>query len=206
MSRDGGRLVNRLRIVVAAVALVLLPALVVRQGDAQQGTPVAGTPGDTVIPGLFTFGDLPRNHVEGHYDYPQNPPVGGPHNGVWQNCGFYDQPVGNEHAVHSLEHGAVWITYQPDLTADQIALLRQLTTRHDFVLVSPYPGLPAPIVASAWGKQLWLDKADDPRLAQFIALFEKNGPETGAPCSGGTSETLPMATPVAGSPEATPTT
>jgi len=196
--------VNRRWIVVAAAALTLLPALVVLPGDAQQATPVAGTPADDVIAGLFTFDVPSREHVEGHVDYPQTPPVGGPHNPVFQNCGFYDQPVGNEHAVHSLEHGAVWITYRPDLPTDQIALLRDLAAQHDHVLVSPYPGLPAPVVASAWGQQLWLDKADDPRLGQFVALFENNGPELGGPCAGGTSETVPIATPAAGSPEATP--
>jgi hypothetical protein len=167
-------------------------------------SPVAGTPADAVIPGLVTFDVPSAAHTDGHVDYPQTPPVGGPHNPVFQDCGFSDQPVGNEHAVHSLEHGAVWITYRPEPPADQVALLRELAAQHDYVLVSPYPGLPAPVVASAWGKQLWLDRADDPRLAQFIALFAQNGPDRGGPCSGGTSETLPMATPAAGSPEASP--
>ncbi|HEY7034106.1 MAG TPA: DUF3105 domain-containing protein [Thermomicrobiales bacterium] len=191
-------------IAVAVVALALLPALVVLQGDAQQATPVAGTPDDGVIPGLFTFDVPSREHEAGHIDYPQSPPVGGPHNPVFQNCGFYDQPVGNEHAVHSLEHGAVWITYRPDLPADQIATLRDLAAQQDYLLVSPYPGLPAPIVASAWGTQLWLDTAADPRLGQFIELYAGNGPELGGPCAGGTSETFPLATPATGSPEATP--
>jgi hypothetical protein len=57
-------------------------------------------------------------HVGGNIDYDQDlgiPPAGGPHNPSWQNCGFYDELVRDENAVHSLEHGAVWITYQPDL-------------------------------------------------------------------------------------------
>jgi hypothetical protein len=47
-------------------------------------------------------------HTAGEVDYAQNPPVGGAHNPVWQNCGFYDKPIRDESAVHSLEHGAVW--------------------------------------------------------------------------------------------------
>src|SRR5436309_1434665 len=120
--------------------------------------------------------DVPSaQHTLDNVDYPQTPPVGGDHAPMWQNCGFYNTPVRNENAVHSLEHGAVWITYSPDLPADQVNRLRQLATSQTFVLVSPYPGLPAPVVASAWARQLRLDSADDPRLMQFIRAF-RQGP------------------------------
>src|SRR4029079_6621862 len=62
-------------------------------------------------------------HVAGSILYAENPPIGGQHNVVWQNCGIYDAPIHNEHAVHSLEHGAIWITYRPDLAADQVQKL-----------------------------------------------------------------------------------
>jgi hypothetical protein len=142
--------------------------------------------------GVQSFSVLDRYHTEEAVPYPQIPPVGGPHNPVLQNCGFYDVPVGNENAVHSLEHGAVWITYSPDLPLDQVEALRALSSGRTHVLVSPYPGLPAPVVASAWGEQLMLDGAYDPRLEQFINAFEQ-GPqnlEPGAPCSGGIGEPL----------------
>src|SRR5512135_382780 len=67
------------------------------------------------LDGVVTYDNLPRDHSEAPQQYPQTPPVGGVHSSVWQNCGIYDQPIRNENAVHSLEHGAVWITYQPDL-------------------------------------------------------------------------------------------
>jgi hypothetical protein len=114
----------------------------------------------------------------------------GEHVPVWQNCGFYEEPVRSENAVHSLEHGAVWITYRPDLPQEQVERLRELASNESFVLASPYPDLPAPVVASAWGKQLMLDSADDPRLERFVSAFQQGPqtPEPGAVCTGGVGE------------------
>ncbi len=126
-------------------------------------------------------------HVAGPVQYPQSPPVGGDHASEWQNCGFYSSPVPKETAVHSMEHGAVWIAYRPDLQPDQVNRIRQITAAQSYVLASPYPDLPAPVVVSAWGRQLALDSAEDPRLEQFIAAFKQgpSTPERGAPCGGG---------------------
>ena len=140
--------------------------------------------------GVESFAIPSRNHVEGTVSYPQTPPVGGDHNPVWQNCGFYSSPVRNENAVHSMEHGAVWITYQPDLPSDQVEVLRNLAHDNTYVLVSPFPDSPAPVVASAWGKQLQLDSANDPRLEQFVSAFREGpqAPERGAACTNGIGE------------------
>jgi putative peptide zinc metalloprotease protein len=163
----------------AAVGLVaLLASLWIPQIPAQAAPP----------PGVQSFAVASRLHVTGHVTYAQTPPVGGNHSPVWQNCGFYAAPIENEHAVHSMEHGAVWITYRPDLPADQVDRLRQLAHREQYVIVSPYPGLPAPVVASAWARQLRLASASDPRLAQFVRAFAlgDQAPERGGPCTGGT--------------------
>jgi hypothetical protein len=137
---------------------------------------------------MLTFNNLPRDHSEAPQQYAQTPPAGGVHSSVWQNCGIYDQPVRNENAVHSLEHGAVWITYRPDLPEASIETLRRLARGHSHVLLSPYPDLPQPIVATAWGLQLPLTDAADPRLPTFISRYEKGPqtPEPGAVCTGGT--------------------
>jgi hypothetical protein len=128
-------------------------------------------------------------HLAGPISYTENPPIGGQHNVVWQNCGIYNAPIHNEHAVHSMEHGAVWITYRPDLAPDQVQTLRTVAS-DDYLLLSPYPGLPYPVVASAWNRQLTFERADAPGLPAFIARY-KNNPETtpefGALCAGGTS-------------------
>lgn len=138
------------------------------------------------LPGVQTFANLTQNHVQGTVQYPQTPPVGGDHAPIWQNCGFYSQPIVTEQGVHSMEHGAAWITYSPDLPPDQVAVLRTLAHSQTYVLVSPFPGLPSPVVASAWGTQLVLPSATDPELALFVGHY-RNGPQTkepGAPCTG----------------------
>ena len=119
--------------------------------------------------------------------YPQTPPVGGNHAPICQNCGFYDTPVPSENAVHSLEHGAVWITCLSGLSREQIEALRRLIHDQTYVLVSPYRDLQVPVVASACGPQQRLDSADDPHLRQFLQAFRlgSQAPEPGEPCSGG---------------------
>lgn len=88
-----------------------------------------GAQGDLTETGLeavVTYEGLERTHVEGDVDYEQSPPVGGPHAPIWQDCGFYDAPVRDERAVHSLEHGAVWIVYDPQLDGDELAAIEAL--------------------------------------------------------------------------------
>lgn len=133
------------------------------------------------IAGVETFA-VDAGHSEAP-TYPHVPPVGGIHNPVWQPCAFYDQPVPNEKAVHSLEHGAIWITFRPDLPAAQIEGLATLARSRKDVLVSRWDnGLPAPVVVTGWGRQLRLESTTDPRLMEFVRLYANQGPEINAPC------------------------
>ncbi len=143
-------------------------------------------PNDPNIPeAVETFEVTDRSHVNGAVAYDQDPPVGGAHNERWMACGFYDDPIPNENAVHALEHGVVWITFQPDLPGDQVDTLRAVALESE-VMVSPYPGLDSPVVASVWGAQLRLDSAEDPDLLNFVAsLRNATAPEAGASCLGG---------------------
>jgi uncharacterized membrane protein YphA (DoxX/SURF4 family) len=143
--------------------------------------------------GVESFDNLSRTHAYDSVTYEQSPPVGGNHNPVWQNAGFYEEPVPNEKAVHTLEHGAVWITYSQNLPQDQKEKLRQLAESKDCLLASPYPDLPTPVVASAWGKQLQLKSIDDPELQEFIHFYRKGPqtPEPGASCTGATEVNPP---------------
>ncbi len=134
---------------------------------------------------VHTFDVPSRQHVTGRVRYAQTPPVGGDHSADIQPCGFYSSRISVEKAVHSMEHGAVWITYRQGLPSEEVDELRELTRRHDHLLVSQWDRqLPAPIVASAWGRQVKLASPTDPRLEQFIREFTSGAqaPEPGAYC------------------------
>ncbi len=165
---------------IVAVFVAGFAALVIL--DVRQNA--ASTPPDEVQ--TYDVGPAGQ-HTQGEVDYAQNPPAGGEHNPVWQNCGYYDEPVRDENAVHSLEHGAVWITYSPDVSEDEVERLRDMAENQSYVLVSPRDGLPSPVVASAWGKQLKLDSASDPDLERFVRAYSQGPqtPEPGAACTGG---------------------
>lgn len=121
------------------------------------------------------------------------PPAGGAHFDVWQNCGVYDEVVNPGYGIHAMEHGAVWITYDPAaLDADQIAALQEKTRAQTYILMSPFPDQRSPLVLTSWGNQLELESADDNRIDEYIDRY-RLGPETpepGAACSGGVGEPL----------------
>jgi len=119
-------------------------------------------------------------------DYPQSPPVGGEHRQRWIECGVYDEELPNEHVVHDLEHGTVWITYrEDDVDADEIdGLAEQLPGNG---ILSPYDDQDAPVVITVWDRQLELVGADDPRIDLFIDEYGagETAPEPFASCNGG---------------------
>lgn len=158
-------------------------------GDDDEGSAAAGDDTSDIgqIDGVVAVEVTSARHVNGAVNYNASPPAGGDHNGAWQNCGFYTTALVPEHVVHSLEHGAVWITYSPDADAADVAAIEQLADQHDYVLASPYADNPSPFVLTAWARQLELDSIDDARVAQFLDLYLQNGPTTpepGAACSG----------------------
>lgn len=184
---DGGGS-RRATIIIAAVVVLFIGGFVALVVLDSQQRAVGGPPSGTEE---IEVGDAGR-HTNEDVDYPQSPAVGGVHNPVWQNAGFYSEPVREENAVHTLEHGAVWIAYSPDLPQEQRDTIRDLAEGRDCMLASPYPDLPSPVVATAWGYQIELDSADDERLEQFVRQYRQGTqtPEPGAACTGGTSDTL----------------
>ena len=123
----------------------------------------------------------------------EEPPAGGEHFNVWQNCGIYEEPIGTGNVMHSMEHGALWITYQPELPADEVEALENLVRGQTYLLVSPFPGQTKPIVLTAWGVKLEVESANDGRIEQFIDRYRlgSQAPEPGAACTQGVGDPLP---------------
>lgn len=180
---------RRTRIIIGAaialaIALVVPTALVVWNAERTQAE--AREAAAAPIEGVKEYDGLSATHTTEDVTYDQSPPAGGDHHPTWQNCGFYDGPVVEEHAVHSLEHGAVWVTYAPDLPEGDLAELRRLAQRYPYLLVSEHDDV-SNVVASAWGVQVELDGAHDERLLPFLLKYLQGPqtPEPGAACTGG---------------------
>ena len=139
------------------------------------------------IAGVVDHEHQERDHVDHEVEAGDLPPVGGIHNPAWQNCGIYDESIPIENAVHSLEHGAMWLTYQPELPQEDVEKLRDMVRGEDYVLMSPYPGLRSPVVLTAWETQLEIDSVDDDRIEDFIERYHQGPttPERGATCRDG---------------------
>ncbi len=166
---------------------------------------ILGVVGVIILAGLLYLGLRPEPEIEGVVNHPRPsqghqldleipfgelPPVGGVHDPAWQNCGIYDAPVNTANAIHSLEHGALWVTYQPDLPADVIAAIEDRFRGQTYTLVSPYPMQRSPIVLTTWGVQLELDDIGDSRVAPFVERYRlgPNTPERGASCTNAVGE------------------
>jgi hypothetical protein len=145
------------------------------------------------LEGVVTFPRPSRGHeVNLNIPFGELPPAGGSHDPAWQTCGVYDEPINTANALHSMEHGAAWITHQPDLPAEEIEAIRDHFEGQTFTLISPYPEQRSPIVLTAWGVQLEVDSINDERVDQFIERYRlgPNTPERGASCSNGIGEPI----------------
>lgn len=171
---------------IAGVAVIAIIATLVIVTNTPKSNPLS-----IELPGLKTWSVEGGQHVDltpVDYlaEYEMDPPAGGQHWNAWLNCGVYTEPQENELAVHSLEHGAVWATYDPNQISDgELNALKDRLPK-TFSVLSPYPGLEAPVVLSAWGAQLAMTGVDDEQLDGFVARYWQSGtaPELGASCTG----------------------
>lgn len=145
-------------------------------------------PADEGIDGVQAYRVASNDHTEEDLEYDPSPPVGGDHFPVPATCGFYEAATAppEELLVHSLEHAAIWVAYDPELDDTQLTALRDLVAGQAKVVATPHEALDTPLVVSSWARQLPLDSVDDPRLVQFIEAYRNsdNAPEPEAACQG----------------------
>jgi hypothetical protein len=136
--------------------------------------------------GVTAYNYTGGEHTADAVAYTESPPVGGPHSDKWETCQFYDGKIANENAVHSLEHGAVWVTYLPDTSEEDKERLQSWADDRPYLIVSEYDDQDSPFVFTAWNNQLPLDSLDDIKAKQFMNYYIQGPqtPERGASCTG----------------------
>ena len=187
-------------LIAAAVAVVVFAAAVITYAVVQVNRANADkvTSADQIA-GLQTFQYAAgQEHVGTPVTYTESPPVGGPHDPEWADCTgtVYDVDIRHENAVHSMEHGATWIAYNPDTISDgDLTTLKGMVTGHSYVLLSPYAGLDSTISLQSWNHQLKVDSAGDKRVQQYVDFLTLNKdfyPEVGASCENPTFISNPL--------------
>ena len=141
----------------AVVALAVLSPIVVQQ--------VRGSPPTGRCAGPGGRGPAQRPQP-GRRAVRRGAPAGRPADGLAE-CQAYDAPVRDENAVHDLDNGRRG-SPRPALADADVTALEGVP---DNGLLSPYDGLPSPVVVTVWGRQLRLTGADDPRLPLSVAAF-----------------------------------
>lgn len=121
-----------------------------------------------------------RSHVSGSVAYGTPTPTSGPHASHAPACGWYDDPLEPELAVHALEHGAVVVWYREDAGNGLVGALRRLVDDFDHhLIVSPNSGIETSIVATAWTRLKEYEKPQD--VEEFVETYRERGPER-LPC------------------------
>ncbi|MFE9623504.1 DUF3105 domain-containing protein [Streptomyces sp. NPDC006527] len=169
--------------------------LVQSQSDDSSSADAKATAGKFVTgsDGVRTWkGTLGRTHVTKTVKYPTEPPVGGDHHQAWMNCDgdVYTKALNNMNAVHSLEHGAVWVTYNSKAAKADVDALAAKVEKTPYTLMSPDEKQADPIMLTAWGHQRTVTGASDPNVDKFFEKFVQGEqtPEPGAACTGGLSQ------------------
>ncbi|HUO46737.1 MAG TPA: DUF3105 domain-containing protein [Acidimicrobiia bacterium] len=147
----------------------------------------ATRPPPAALANVETFPDQGAQHIDPSGpapDYNSIPATSGPHAPTPASCGVYREDVADVFTVHTLEHGAIVIRYEPSITAEDRAVLEDFARdAPSHVLVAPREGLEAPIALTAWTKRLLLDTADRDAISAFWDLYAQFGPERGVACS-----------------------
>lgn len=133
--------------------------------------------------------DKGRQHVVAGsvtYDGPE-PPTSGDHSEPvpWQ---IYTQEIPDMNVIHNMEHGGVYISYRPDLPANQVAKIQALFfapySNKDFTvskaILAPRAKNDAPIIMSSWLRSMKLDSFDEQKMIEYYRQNVGKSPEPAA--------------------------
>ena len=114
-------------------------------------------------------------HTDQPVEYGTDPPVSGEHSPIPADCGVHDTMIPNVNMVHTLEHGAVGILYQPKVEKEQIEEIEEFVKSYDsHTFSAPYEPLETPFVIVAWAHRMPLETYDDAAVTEFIDVFRES--------------------------------
>ena len=120
-----------------------------------------------------------RDHVspDAEVEYKTNPPTSGGHLAQAKNWGVYSKEIDDKAAVHSLEHGGIWISYK-DIDDEDIKTLEKIgKSNPQRVVVSPRSSNDNKIVVASWGKMMKLEMINEALILKYIKLQVNQSPE-----------------------------
>lgn len=124
-----------------------------------------------------------RDHTNDPVVYETTPPTTGDHSPSAAPCGVHNTQIPDELFVHSLEHGAVGILYDPQQV--EVSAIRDIEAKvdefDDRTISAPYSGTETPITLTSWTRLMRLDEYDEDTVDEYIEAFRGSGPEN-LPC------------------------
>lgn len=120
-----------------------------------------------------------QNHVAmgvtNYTPHNSNPPTSGDHYAQAPGWGVYKKEMPDLSAVHALEHGGIWISYQSTLSDEDVKALKKIVNSNaGAVIMSPRDTNPAPIAIASWGKLMYLEVPDTAKIQNFIDTNKNN--------------------------------
>ncbi|WP_276273666.1 DUF3105 domain-containing protein [Haloarcula litorea] len=178
--------------VVVALGLGLTAFVVLGGGgdgpsvDGIEGAPLNESGDADRLSAVERFPSQGTDHVAAgtEIDYARVPPLSGTHYGGTVDAGFYETTPALGDLVHTLEHGAVVVYYDPAATTDaaneslrEFAAANTGTWRSVVVAPNPNADPAADYVLTAWRHRLYMDGYDARTVHAFLSEFLGRGPE-----------------------------
>ncbi|MBI2023891.1 DUF3105 domain-containing protein [Candidatus Giovannonibacteria bacterium] len=120
-------------------------------------------------------------------EYTSNPPTSGPHYGQTAHSGFREETIPDQHIIHNLEHGDIWIAYHPRVADEIKEELKQFGAAK--VIITPREANETDIALAAWGRldvfNIENNTLPVERIKDFIKRYTNKGPEKVPGASGG---------------------